>query len=83
MDRKRLKCVFNVDTETFGRCGEALKVIAYIVDQNVIDRILAHLRKKQQDIPIIALLTPKVFTDISVHCSNNFIRQKINASRLP
>ena len=76
-------CVFNIDTQTCGRCGETLKVIAYIGDQNVIDRILAHLRKKEQDIPIIALLTPKAFTEISVHCSNNFIRQKINASSLP
>ena len=44
----------------------SLKVIAWFEGQNVIpdktgqalDNILAHLRKKEQDIPIIALLTP-------------------------
>jgi hypothetical protein len=41
-----------------GRCGGAATVTACIKDQNVIDNILAHLREKEQDIAIIASLTP-------------------------
>jgi hypothetical protein len=55
---QRLKLVFNIDIETCGRCDRSLKVIAWFEGQNVIDRILAHLREKEQDIPIILLLTP-------------------------
>jgi hypothetical protein len=35
-----------------------LKVIACIEDQGIIDRILAHLREKEQDIPTLPLLVP-------------------------
>jgi len=41
---QRLKRVFNIDIETCGRCGGTVKVIAGIEDQDIIDRILAHLR---------------------------------------
>jgi len=42
---QRLKRVFNIDVETCSQCGGAMKVIACIEDQAVIDRILAHLGK--------------------------------------
>jgi hypothetical protein len=43
--------VFNIDVEACTHCGGAAKVIAdtsdrYIEDQEVIDKILSHLRKK-------------------------------------
>jgi hypothetical protein len=50
--------VFNIDIEVCGRCGGSVKVIACIEDQDIIDRILAHLRKKEQDIPTLPLLAP-------------------------
>ena len=53
---QRLKRVFNIDIETCGRCGGSLKVIACIEDQDIIDRILAHLRKKEQETPARPLL---------------------------
>ena len=55
---QRLKRVFNIDIEVCSRCGGSLKVIACIEDQDVINRILAHLREKEQDIPTLPLLTP-------------------------
>ena len=45
VNNKRLKRVFNIDIETCGRCSGSLKVIARIEDQDIIDRILAHLRE--------------------------------------
>ena len=45
---QRLKRVFNIDVEVCGHCGGSVKVIACIEDQDVIDRILAHLREKEQ-----------------------------------
>jgi hypothetical protein len=44
--------------EVCDRCGGSVKVIAYIEDQNVIDRILAHLREKQQGRPTLSRLVP-------------------------
>ena len=46
---QRLKRVFNIDIDICGRCGGAVKVIAdasdrCIEDQDIIDKILAHLR---------------------------------------
>ncbi|MDE0929274.1 MAG: hypothetical protein OSA77_01195 [Halioglobus sp.] len=38
--------------------GGSVKVIACIEDQDVIDRILAYLREKEQDLPTLPLLTP-------------------------
>jgi len=55
---QRLKRVFNIDIEVCGRCGGSARVIACIEDQDIIDKILAHLREKEQDIPTLPLLTP-------------------------
>jgi hypothetical protein len=55
---QRLKRVFNIDIEVCGRCGESVKVIASIEDQDIIDRILAHLRDKELTTPSLPLLTP-------------------------
>lgn len=55
---QRLKRVFNIDIETCGRCGGTVKVIACIEDQDIIDRILTHLRDKEQDIPGLPLPKP-------------------------
>ena len=43
---QRLKRVFNIDVKTCTHCGGSVKVIACIEDQQVIDNILFHLRKK-------------------------------------
>jgi hypothetical protein len=37
----------DIDVETCSHCGGAVKVIACIEDQQVIDKILAHLKKKE------------------------------------
>ena len=55
---QRLKRVFNIDIEVCGRCGSAARVIACIEDQDIIDRILTHLRRKEQDTPTRPLLIP-------------------------
>lgn len=55
---QRLKRVFNIEIEVCGRCGGAVKVIACIEDQDIIDRILAHLREKEQEVPDRPLLVP-------------------------
>ena len=39
-------------------CGGSAKVIACIEDQDIIDRILAHLREKEQEAPARPLLVP-------------------------
>ena len=48
---QRLKRVFNIDIDVCSRCGGSVKVIACIEDQHIIDKILAHLRDREQDIP--------------------------------
>jgi hypothetical protein len=55
---QRLKRVFNIDIEVCSRCGGSVRVIACIEDQDVIDRILAHLREKEQEAPTRPLLVP-------------------------
>ena len=55
---QRLKRVFNIDIEICGRCGGSVRVIACIEDQDVIDRILAHLRDKEQRTPDLPHLAP-------------------------
>jgi hypothetical protein len=67
---QRLKRVFNIDIEICSHCGGAVKVIpkalatlmgqalACIEDQETIDRILAHLCKKEQETPGQPLLVP-------------------------
>jgi len=58
-----LKRVFNIDIEVCSRCGGSVKVIVEasnrcIEDQDIIDQILVHLRRKEQDSPIRPLLLP-------------------------
>ena len=60
---QRLKRVFNIDIEVCDNCGGTVKIIVEasnrcIEDQDIIDRILAHLRHKQQDAPTLPLLLP-------------------------
>ena len=55
---QRLKRVFSIDIEVCSRCGGSVRIIACIEDQNIVDRILAHLRDREQDIPTLPLLTP-------------------------
>jgi hypothetical protein len=55
---QRLKRVFNMDIEVCGRCGGSVRVIACIEDQNIIDRILDHLRNKKSTSPAPPSLTP-------------------------
>ena len=55
---QRLKRVFNIDIEVCGRCGGSVKVIACIEDQDIIDRILAHLRDKDPTSSTLPLLIP-------------------------
>ena len=60
---QRLKRVFSIDIEVCSRCGGPVRVIADASDrcleeQDIIDRILAHLYKKEQDTPAGPLLAP-------------------------
>ena len=55
---QRLKRVFSIDIEVCSRCGGSARVIACIEDQDVIDRILDHLRQKEQETPTRPLLVP-------------------------
>jgi hypothetical protein len=55
---QRLKRVFNIDIEVCGRCGGSTRVIACVEDQDVIDRILAHLHDKELDAPTRPHLAP-------------------------
>ena len=63
---QRLKRVFNIDIEVCSLCGGSARVIACIEDQDVIpdkagqalDRILTHLRQKEQETPTRPLLVP-------------------------
>ena len=55
---QRLKRVFSIDIEVCGRCGGYVKVIVCIEDQDIIDRILAHLRDKELATPSLPPLTP-------------------------
>jgi hypothetical protein len=55
---QRLKLVFNIDIEVCSRCGGSVRVIACIEEQDIIDRILAHLRRKELETPTQPLLAP-------------------------
>ena len=55
---QRLKRVFNIDIEVCSLCGGSVRVIACIEDQDVIDRILDHLRQKERETPTRPLLVP-------------------------
>jgi hypothetical protein len=50
---QRLKRVFNIDIGVCGRCGGSVRIVACIEDQNIIDRILAHLESKEQNPPAL------------------------------
>ena len=52
------KVNFNIDVENCVRCGGTVRVIASIEDQDIIDRILAHLSMKEQDTPARPPLVP-------------------------
>jgi hypothetical protein len=54
---QRLKRIFNIDIEVC-RCGGSVRVIACIEEQAVIDRILAHLERKEQNTPALPHLAP-------------------------
>jgi hypothetical protein len=49
---QRLKRVFNIDIETCGECGGAVKVIACIEDPVVIRKILTHLKEETAPEPL-------------------------------
>ena len=55
---QRLKRVFNIDIVVCARCGGSIRVIACIEDQDVIERILAHLRDKEQNTPALPHMAP-------------------------
>lgn len=52
---QRLKRVFNIDIETCGDCGGAVKVITCIEDPAVIEKILTHLKEKAAPEPLTLL----------------------------
>jgi hypothetical protein len=55
---QRLKRVFSIEIEVCGRCGGSVRVIACIEDQDIIDRILSHLRDQEQGTPTHPRLAP-------------------------
>ena len=48
----------NIGSPFTRRCGAAVRVIACIEEQGVIDRILAHLREKETKRPAPPILLP-------------------------
>ena len=56
---QRLKRVFNIDIGVCSRCGGSVKIIACIEEQDVITRILRHLREKEQNVPARPILAPR------------------------
>jgi hypothetical protein len=58
MDSGGLPPGVDIDIEVCGHCGGSVKVIPCIEDQTVIDRILAHLREKEQGRPTLSHLVP-------------------------
>jgi hypothetical protein len=55
---QRLKRVFNIDIEVCSRCDGSVRVIACIEDQDIIDKILANLRDKEQGTTTLPHLAP-------------------------
>ena len=55
---QRLKRVFNIDIETCGHCGGAVRVIACIEDQDAIDQILAYLSRVEPATATLPHLAP-------------------------
>jgi len=73
---QRLKRVFNINIEACGRCGGSLKVIACIEDRDIIDRILAHLREKEQNAPARPPLVPPTRA-LTEHCLFSLVRNPV------
>lgn len=48
---QRLKRVFGIDIHTCAACGGAVRIIACIEDQEVIEKTLAHVDKKTTESP--------------------------------
>lgn len=55
---QRLKRVFNIDIEICGRCSGAIKVIPFIENQKIEDKILNHRRDKDPTSSTLTLLIP-------------------------
>ncbi len=53
-----LGAAIRIDIEVCSRCGGSVRVIACIEDEDIIDRILAHLCEKEQNILTLPLLVP-------------------------
>ena len=51
---QRLKRVFNIDIEICKSCGGRVKIIAYIEDPVVIEKILTHLDRKEATANIVS-----------------------------
>jgi hypothetical protein len=61
---QHLKRVFNIDIEVCSRCGGSVRVIVEasnrcIEDQDIRNKILAHLRDKELTSPAPPLLLPR------------------------
>ena len=56
--RNGLEITRNDEQMILARCGGSVRVIACIEDQDVIDRILAHLRETEKEAPARPLLVP-------------------------
>ena len=77
---QRLKRVFSIDIEVCGRCGGSVRVIASIEDQDVIDRILTHLRQKEQETPTRPLLLPRAWCH---RPERHLVRYLFSLGRIP
>jgi hypothetical protein len=64
---KRLKGIFNIDIETCEVCQGNVKIIACIEDPVVIDKLLAHLKNKEEKVvnKIYPVRAPPEFTLVS------------------
>ena len=57
-EKAELEELVQLINQRVGRCGGSVRVIASIEEQDVIDRILTHLRQKEQETPTRPLLVP-------------------------
>ena len=64
---KKLKRIFNIDIEICEKCQGHVKIIACIEDPVVIDKILAHLKNKEEKVvnKIQPVSAPPEFTLVS------------------
>ena len=64
---KRLKRIFNIDIEICKKCQGHVKIIACIEDPVVIEKILAHLKNKEEKVvnKIHPVRAPPEFTLVS------------------